>query len=266
MPDLVSIIVPVYNAEPYLPECIESILAQSETSFELVMIDDGSTDASASICKQYQTRDKRIRYFFQENAGANRAREAGVQKANGDWILFVDADDTIHPDALKVLLSRTGNAKLVMAEMDRYERSPVYGLIPAEQYLALLLKRKINLASYNKLFRKDFFRSFVFDIPSNIVIGEDMVMNVRLACEAQKQSAQVCILSDVLYYYRPVPTSIINQRKWSFGDVFCVQRALADSFTKKPKALLRSTLLANLRWSIASRIRLRTRLREWLKS
>jgi hypothetical protein len=138
-------------------------------------------------------------------------------------------------------------------------------LIPAEQYLALLLKRKVNLGPVNKLFRKDFFQPFVFDIPSNIVIGEDMVMNVRLACEAQKQGAQVCILSDVLYYYRPVSTSIINQRKWSFGDVFCVQRALIDSFTEKPKALLRSALWANLRWSIASRIRLRTRLRELMK-
>lgn len=90
---LISIIVPVYNAEQYLPRCIDSILAQTFTDFELLLIDDGSTDSSGKICVEYAGKDFRIRVFHKENGGVSSARNVGLDKARGEWVCFADSDD-----------------------------------------------------------------------------------------------------------------------------------------------------------------------------
>lgn len=96
----VSIIVPVYNASEYLSRCIESILNQGDPSFELIIVDDGSTDTSLAIARHYEQIDSRILVIHQTNSGASAARNAGLDCAEGDWILFVDADDWILPNSL----------------------------------------------------------------------------------------------------------------------------------------------------------------------
>ena len=100
----ISVIVPVYNKEPYLHRCIDSILSQTFTDFELLLIDDGSTDRSGEICDAYAGKDKRVRVFHKENGGVSSARNKGIQKANGEWIIFLDADDYFLLDALRLLL------------------------------------------------------------------------------------------------------------------------------------------------------------------
>ncbi|MDE7430170.1 MAG: glycosyltransferase, partial [Lachnospiraceae bacterium] len=92
-----SIIVPVYNVEPYLACCLDSILAQTFTDFEVLLIDDGSTDASGTICDDYAKKDSRIRCFHKENGGHTSARQAGFRQASGKYITFVDSDDWIAP-------------------------------------------------------------------------------------------------------------------------------------------------------------------------
>ena len=92
---MISVIVPVYNAEKYLVQCIESILDQTFSNFELLLIDDGSADGSAEICRSYQGKDKRVRLLQQENAGASAARNRGLEEAQGTYIMFVDSDDYI---------------------------------------------------------------------------------------------------------------------------------------------------------------------------
>ena len=99
---MISIIVPVYNAERFLNKCIDSILLQSFRNFELLLIDDGSTDNSGAICDEYARKDSRIRVFHQSNKGVSSARNSGIENASGDWIMFVDADDWIEPDCLEV--------------------------------------------------------------------------------------------------------------------------------------------------------------------
>ena len=94
----VSVIVPVYNAGQSLPRCIDSILNQSFTNFELLLVDDGSTDGSGAICDAYAARDSRIRVFHKENGGVASARNAGLDKAVGDWVTFVDSDDYVLDD------------------------------------------------------------------------------------------------------------------------------------------------------------------------
>lgn len=100
----ISIIVPVYNDEKYVGRCINSILAQTFTDFELLLIDDGSKDTSGKICDEYANRDRRIKVFHKENGGVSTARNAGIKNSNGEWIIFLDSDDYFLPEALSTLL------------------------------------------------------------------------------------------------------------------------------------------------------------------
>lgn len=101
---IISIIVPVYNTEQYLHRCIDSILAQTYTDFELLLIDDGSTDLSGAICDEYAAKDSRVRVFHKENGGASTARNKGIKESRGEWIIFLDSDDYFLPKALDILI------------------------------------------------------------------------------------------------------------------------------------------------------------------
>lgn len=100
---LVSIIVPIYNVEKYLRKCIDSILAQTYTNYELLLIDDGSPDSCGEICKEYLG-DARVSYYRKENGGLSDARNYGIDRARGDYLMFVDSDDYLHPRCLEVLV------------------------------------------------------------------------------------------------------------------------------------------------------------------
>ena len=109
----ISIIVPVYNASDTLDKCVESVLAQDYTDYELILIDDGSKDNSGNICNEYSRRDSRIRVFHKKNSGVSAARNSGLDHARGEWVLFVDADDYLCEDALENLL-REPQADLIV--------------------------------------------------------------------------------------------------------------------------------------------------------
>ena len=100
---LISVIVPIYNVEEYLSGCLESILSQNFSDFEIICIDDGSTDESGSILEMYASKDSRIRTVHQENKGLSSARNVGLDMARGEYIAFCDSDDYYHPDFLKKL-------------------------------------------------------------------------------------------------------------------------------------------------------------------
>lgn len=100
----VSIIVPVYKAEPYIRKCIDSILSQTFTNFELLLIDDGSPDNCGKICDEYAELDARVHVFHKENCGVSAARNLGLDHAKGDYVCFIDSDDWIDPDMLETLI------------------------------------------------------------------------------------------------------------------------------------------------------------------
>lgn len=100
----ISVIVPIYKAEKTLSKCISSILEQSLPDFELLLIDDGSSDASSSICEDWADRDERIRVFHQQNAGVSAARNKGLVEATGEYVCFVDSDDWVKTDYLKIYM------------------------------------------------------------------------------------------------------------------------------------------------------------------
>ena len=99
----ISIIVPVYNVEQYLQSCIDSIITQTYTDWELLLVDDGSPDRSGEICDEYAKKDNRIRVFHKRNGGVSSARNLGLDKAQGEWVTFIDADDYILSDFIKGL-------------------------------------------------------------------------------------------------------------------------------------------------------------------
>lgn len=105
MQEKISIIVPVYNVENYLERCVESILKQTYTNFELLLINDGSTDKSGELCDQLVSKNGNIKVFHLENAGVSNARNVGIQNSTGEWITFVDSDDFITNDYLETLIS-----------------------------------------------------------------------------------------------------------------------------------------------------------------
>lgn len=105
MDEIISVIIPVYNVKEYLPECMESILAQTYSFLEIILVDDGSTDDSDKICDQYAEKDLRVRVFHQKNAGAGAAKNTGLKKATGKYLAFLDSDDYLEPDAMEYMHS-----------------------------------------------------------------------------------------------------------------------------------------------------------------
>ena len=100
---MISVIIPVYNTEQYLPRCIDSVLASAYQEFEILLVNDGSTDHSPDICRQYAGKDSRIRLINQKNQGVSAARNRGIDASTGDWIVFLDSDDRISPDFLHMV-------------------------------------------------------------------------------------------------------------------------------------------------------------------
>lgn len=187
----IAIVVPVYGTEKYITACIDSILAQTYTNFRLILVDDASPDNAGAICDEYAKKDNRITVVHQENSGVTRARAKGVSLAEDcDYITFVDSDDTITPDALSNFLSAmTPDTDIVIS----YRVSNVPECRPIdetqitkEEYIKGLLYWRISTAPWGKLVHKNLFNNYVFDIPREIVVGEDLLMNLRLAYNSSK--------------------------------------------------------------------------------
>jgi glycosyltransferase involved in cell wall biosynthesis len=261
---LVSIIIPIYNAEKYLSECIYSCLCQSYENLQIVLVNDGSLDNSEKICKEFEDRDNRILYIRQDNAGANKARELGVKNAKGEWIFFVDADDVIEKNALQILIDNSKEKEIIVANIEDgigcVPINTIISSITSENYIKLLLKRKILLGPMAKLCKKTLFTPFTFDIPDSIKIGEDMVMNIRLALEAKS----VKLLPDVIYKYNRT-TGVTAKKSWNIKDFLLVHKTIKESFSlnlqKKYSYDLFLCFLYNFIWMIKDNLRIRTRIR-----
>lgn len=215
---MIGVIVPVYNVEKYIAECIESILAQTYTHFRLILVDDGTPDNAGKICDEYAKKDSRITVIHQENAGVTRARARGVEEAKDcEFITFVDGDDTISKDALAHLLSHTNeNVDIVLAKMSREcdkvkESGEKYNIkhFSAEQHRINMILG-VDSGPTAKLFRRNLFTNEVFDLPRNIVMGEDTIANIRIAFN-NKQKVPATTKS--VYYYRQHGNSIMHTFK-----------------------------------------------------
>ena len=204
----VSVIVPVYKAEKYLRKCVDSILAQTFKDFEVLLVDDGSPDKSGEICDEYAAKYDCIRVKHISNGGAAVARNRGIDMAKGEFIMFVDSDDTIESDMLAELVSLQNRHKVDIAAR-RLRMKPEYEHQPAEvrysgiDCIRLLLLRELDSSPCTKLIRRDAIGSIRF--PEGVT-NEDVVFLYHL----YGQVRDVCYLNKSFYYYRENPESVTH--------------------------------------------------------
>mgnify|MGYP000049036903 CR=1 FL=1 len=194
MPEI-SIITPVYQAEKFLKKCVDSILSQSFTDWELLLVDDGSTDKSSEICRTYAEQDARIRYHQKENGGVSSARNAGVALAEGRYITFVDSDDFAAEDLLETLyrLAEKYDAEMSICRgYDLYEGRPVPDLkqegiesvTDSEEGLRQVMKARVfGVMPWGKLYRREIFEGVVYPEKT---IAEDAYVIVPLMEHCRK--------------------------------------------------------------------------------
>ncbi len=205
----ISVIVPMYNSEEYLRRCVDSILAQTFEDFELLLIDDGSADQTAEIAKSYCRKDERIHYYFQKNAGPDFARKSGIEKAEGNYLMFVDADDYIDCNMMQVLMQKMeeDGTDLVCTQMKRTNGNgkvwddckmnvpQIICTSVADSLHHFFVTRYISGSYDTKLFKKELLAGYTFLKES--VIGEDVSIILYVLQHAKK----VKILQDAYYYY-----------------------------------------------------------------
>ena len=177
----ISIIVPVYNAEKYLKKCLDSILANQYNEWECILVDDGSKDASLSICNQYAEKDGRFKAFHQENAGASAARNIGLNKVKGEYITFIDADDWVSPNYLSAIEKTSSDIILLetkhinpQGEVIRYFSLEPQQSSSREEYFSILeknLTHPVMRMMTTKFVRRSCIGDIQFDV--NMKIGED---------------------------------------------------------------------------------------------
>ncbi|WP_321374238.1 glycosyltransferase family 2 protein [uncultured Draconibacterium sp.] len=200
----VTIIIPVYNAEKYIEECLKSILAQDYTDFECILVDDGSKDNSKFICETYKNKDSRFVVLNQSNSGASIARFNGVKMAKGEWIMFVDSDDTLNSNALSLLFHEAKHCQIVIGQTKLFPEAYTWPFIPQKalfnkfEYLKKLMTHKIHGGPCARIIKKELFNDFVYDIPKTVICGEDYIMNIRLCLDLKN----VKIIDHVIYNYR----------------------------------------------------------------
>ena len=206
----VSVIVPVYNSAQYLSECLESVLSQSFKDFEAICINDGSTDNSLEILKQFQNKDPRIKIIDQENQGVSAARNAGLELATGKYVGFVDSDDTIQKNFFEKLFQKAeeSGADAVYSKLSVTRNFGGFaGVIESQQIVQKLLPdffMRDNLHSVcTKLFRLDMIRNNQIRFSIGTQHGEDAQFNIEFLMQAQR----ISFLDYCGYHYREVEGS-----------------------------------------------------------
>lgn len=215
-PDI-SIIVPIYKVEKYLERCINSILNQSFSNFELILVDDGSPDNCGKICDEYKKKDNRITVIHKKNGGLSDARNAGLDIAKGKYIGFVDSDDIIHPRMYEILFQcinksnsdiaqckfkKFKNLEELKNDLDNYNET-------FEEYdnktaiIDMIDNNKINVNSWNKLYKRELFEILRFPKGK---IHEDEFLTYKLLYDSRK----IAYIDEELYYYYQNDNGIMN--------------------------------------------------------
>lgn len=202
MSELISIIVPVYNAKRFLDRCIESVLTQEYTNWELLLVDDGSMDGSGELCDQWSKQDERIRVIHQKNQGVSAARNTGIREVKGKYIAFVDADDWVEPQYLEVLYWGVQQADVSLCGVQTEQSAvPLSAEIVTVEQMRRTPSQYTDLHyvnySINKLYERERLRKNGLVFPETMRCSEDVVFvgKYLMQCET------VCICPQVLYHY-----------------------------------------------------------------
>lgn len=237
MSDLISIIVPIYNASQYLSECIESIQRQTYQNLEIILINDGSTDDSLEICSKYQRQDCRIKLIDQNNGGSVAARKSGLRAALGAYIGFVDADDSIEPDMFQTLYQKlkdfdvdfvhSGMITNGQKRCDYEEKIIDFSTQNRTEYFSrkVFETQEIFYALWSKLFKAELIKKAFLSLPDEQCYGEDLLC----MCNYLSQCRSFYLLKDAFYHYR-VHESSLSHLNWLD---FCIEESRLYSHVLK---------------------------------
>lgn len=260
MNPLVSIIVPVYNAEKYIQQCICSILNQSYSDLEIIFVDDGSYDSSASICYVLAQEDTRIKYYYQSNNGVTSARKKGVELSSGEYVTFVDADDTIERDFLEILVNKiTEGFDMVISE------ASLEGEMDGDSFVSKILEGKLPPSIWGRLIKREILSDEVFNISRDLPIGEDVIMNILIGLRVHHS---IYVHNKNYYNYEIHDTSVTNGRAvtLAYDETYIekIREVLGDRLQDFRASYLRLKLhsLENL---IVSRIKIPYQ-KDWIRS
>ncbi len=210
----VSIIIPVYNIEQYLPECLDSILAQDYSNYEVILVDDGSTDKSGIICDEYVKKDSRFRVFHKDNGGVSSARNKGLDEVKGDWVFFLDGDDYIVPNALSLAFEISDDTQCEIVDFNYSsfdEHSIRTKFVNPYNKIENSNSCLINSLYYNrsyiypKIIKTNVIDNIRFD--SNIRVGEDICFMINIYLN---RSFNICHSKETVYMYRLRPGSAMH--------------------------------------------------------
>ena len=219
----VSIIVPVYNVERYLHNCIESILSQTYRDFELFLINDGSTDRSGEICEKYKKNDHRITVVHQKNKGQSAARNVGISMAQSEWVLFVDSDDLIHPQMLEYLFRAVEEKNVCMSACGRLQKESV----PDDFYRYREFNCRvldINESTLIDLYKsEDVCLQCVYWLIYPKLIKTSIVKKIsfcegkifednEVSCKWLVESGKIAIIPECMYFYTTNPTGTMQSK------------------------------------------------------
>ena len=204
--DLVSIIVPVYKAEKYIHQCVDSLLAQTYTNIEVILVDDGSPDNCGAICDEYAAQDNRVKVIHQQNGGVSVARQTGIMYATGEYSIHADPDDWVEPNMIEELVAKAEADSADMVICDFYSESRLRKTYdcqnPGDDLSAYAVLRKILFqqlhgSCWNKLIKRSSIEGIGFT-PEDLCILEDELYNIRILA----RNIKVSYLSMAFYHYR----------------------------------------------------------------
>ena len=247
---LISLIIPVYNVEPYLSSCLDSIINQSYQNLEIILVNDGSTDGSRFLCEQYKQKDSRIILINQKNQGLSSARNTGINSATGKYLSFIDSDDEVKKDYVKKLYSALKKSSANISVCGYNETVPKLETLSGTAATVRLLthQENLDLLAWNKLYKKDLFVKNKIFYPVGKV-HEDNLTTYKLYSKAEK----VAFVPESLYVYRERKGSITkNSQKEAHLKIRELSAREALDFFKGNETLTTaaeiSLLLAQFAW------------------
>lgn len=236
--DKVSIILPVYNSEKYIAKTIDSILNQNYNNYELIIIDDGSTDNSANICEKYANNEDRICLYKRENYGVSKTRNFGLSRATGKYIMFVDSDDFYESNCIKTMVNVIVSKKvdLVSCSYSNFGLSNNKFLLQDtlitnkfNEYLEKTQKNYLFNQIWNKIYKLEIIKSNKILFDENISIAEDLKFNI----EYLKKCNSFCHINEVLYNYRVTTSGLGFRYRTDANDIKIeLLKVIEDEYSK----------------------------------
>ncbi len=242
----ISVCIPVYNSALYIEACVRSVLAQTFQDFEIILVNDGSTDDSLKVCQRLADESAKISLYSTVNSGDTRTRGVATAHASGDWITFVDSDDTLPPTALADLFEGCSEKTDIVVGC-HYETTEPACFIPIQQWREMLVRSDVVFCSpVARLFRKEVLPESVFDLKTAVRTGTDMPMNIKIAFQTQKD---VHLIYKKVYNYYEHSDSLSHSAVWfiqKISDLYeeVVWSIPSDQLMKYLPQLIQNRLIA----------------------